>query len=83
MTVPREEATKILHDLSFDTLELDEDYAIKELEQLEERAKEGFTTESKKFSFNLPSISSAEIHSIVKSLGDMKSYIDKRVHVID
>ena len=34
MTVPREEATSILHDLRFDTLQLDEDYAIRELDKV-------------------------------------------------
>ena len=37
MTVPREEATSILHDGMFDTLELDEHYAIRELESLTEK----------------------------------------------
>ena len=68
MTVPREEATEILHDLDFDTLALDEDYAIHELESLTEKAKEGFTAEASKHSFNLPSISTIEIENIVTSL---------------
>jgi len=82
MTVPTEEATKILHDVDFDTLELDEDYAIRELEELADRAKEGFTTESKKYSYNLPSISTAEINSIVLSLNEMKKTISKRVSLV-
>jgi hypothetical protein len=82
MTVPRMEATKILHDISFDTLELDEDYAIRELESLEEKAKAGFTAETSKYNFNLPNISSIEISSIVHSLNAMKKFIDKRVSVI-
>lgn len=83
MTVPRNEATKILHDISFDTLQLDEDYAIRELEQLEERAKTGFTIEASKYNFNLPNLSSVELNKIVKNLESMKSVISKRVSLID
>lgn len=79
MTVPREEATRILHDGMFDTLQLDEEYAIRELENLSEKAKEGFATESKKHQFNIPSISSIEIDNIVMSLSEMKDKISKRV----
>jgi hypothetical protein len=83
MTVPREEATTILHDLSFDTLALDESYAIRELESLAERVKEGFAVESKKHQFNLPNISSAEINCIVNTLESMKFEISKRIVTID
>jgi len=79
MTVPRYEATSILHDIAFDTLELDEDYAVNELESLAEKAKEGFTAEASKYDFNFPSISSVEINSIVLSLSEMKKTIDHRV----
>lgn len=79
MTVPREEATSILHDLDFDTLELDEDYAVRELENLEIKAKEGFVAESTKYEFNLPHISTSEIRSIVASLEEMKYEISKRI----
>lgn len=82
MTVPREEATRILHDGMFDTIQLDEDYAIRELESLAERAKEGFATESKKYEFNMPAISAAEITNIVNSLSEMKAKISKRVSTI-
>jgi hypothetical protein len=83
MTVPREEATSILHDDKFDTLQLDEDYAIRELENLQEKVKEGFTVESKKHSFNLPSISSENISLIVSSLSEMKNEIKNRVVKLD
>lgn len=83
MTVPREEATQILHDVDFDTLELDDEYAIQQLESLTERAKEGFATEAKKYEFNIPQISSKEIAVIVSSLEDMKETISKRVNVIN
>jgi hypothetical protein len=82
MTVPREEATRILHDGMFDTIQLDEDYAIRELESLAERAKEGFATESKKYEFNMPAISAKEITNIVNSLSEMKASISKRVNTI-
>jgi hypothetical protein len=82
MTVPREEATRILHDGMFDTLELDEEYAIRELESLAEKAKEGFATESKKYEFNMPAISAIEIGNIVATLNQMKDVISKRVSTI-
>ncbi len=83
MTVPREEATSILHDLDFDTLALDEDYAIRELENLTEKAKDGFVAESKKHEFNIPHISTREIENIVASLDEMKSEISKRIVSLD
>jgi hypothetical protein len=82
MTVPREEATEILHDLDFDTMQLDESYAIRELEGLAEKAKDGFVYESTKHEFNLPHISTVEIENIVSSLDKMKSEISSRVQMI-
>ncbi len=82
MTVPREEATKILHDLDFDTLELDDQYAIRELEGLADRAQAGFVVESRKYTFNIPNISQAEIRNIALSLDDMRSEIRNRVSSI-
>ena len=79
MTVPREEATKILHDLDFDTLELDDQYAIRELEGLSDRAQAGFVAESRKYTFNIPNISQAEIRNIALSLDDMKAEITNRI----
>ncbi|MFN9982540.1 MAG: hypothetical protein ACK53Y_21610, partial [bacterium] len=57
MTVPTEESTTILHDLDFDTLELDESFVINELENLAEVAKQGFVTEASKHEFNIPAMS--------------------------
>jgi hypothetical protein len=82
MTVPRDEATRILHDGQFDTLQLDEQYAIRELDSLTEKVKEGFATEAKKYEFNLPQISASEINMIVANLSDMKSKIKDRVVTI-
>lgn len=79
MTVPREEATEILHDLDFDTLELDEDYANQELQDLFIKAKEGFVVEASKHQFNIPQMSDRIINNIVASLEDMKSSIQDRV----
>ena len=66
----------------FDTLQLDEEYAIRELESLAEKAQEGFATEAKKYEFNLPSISAKEIGNIVANLNQMKDTISKRVSTI-
>ena len=82
MTVPREEATTILHDLNFDTLELDDQYAVRELETLAERAQAGFVAESRKYDFNIPNVSIAEIKGIAASLEEMKGEIVNRVKSI-
>jgi hypothetical protein len=83
MTVPREEATQILHDVDFDTFELDENYAIYQLESLFEKVQYGFTTEATKHKFNLPSISSREVNRLIVSLQEMTEVIDNRVNIID
>jgi hypothetical protein len=83
MTVPREEATTLLHDLDFDILELDESFAIRELENLADKAREGFTAEANKYDFNLPALSSAEVEAIVKNLDQIKKKISKRIVKID
>lgn len=82
MTVPREEATSILHDLNFDVLALDEGFAIRELESLKEKTMLGFATEAKKYDFNIPSISVIEIDNIVTSLDEMKKTISSRINII-
>jgi hypothetical protein len=83
MTVPTEEATSILHDLDFDTLQLDDSYAVRELEGLTEKAKDGFVAESKKHEFNMPHISTRDIENIVASLDEMKNEISKRIVALD
>ena len=76
------EADQIMNDRIFDFLQLDEEYAIRELESLAEKAKEGFATEAKKHEFNLPAISAIEITNIVNSLNEIKAMISKRVSTI-
>jgi hypothetical protein len=83
MTVSREESTEILHDLDFDTLELDESFVIRELQNLAEKAKEGFIIESSKHQFNIPPMSHIQINTIVTSLEEMKCSISKRVKYLD
>jgi hypothetical protein len=82
MTVPTEESTTILHDLDFDTLELDEDYAIRELQDLAAKAKGGFVIEASKHQFNIPAMTHAQIDSIAASLDEMKNTLSKRVSTI-
>lgn len=79
MTVPREEATQILHDTDFDTIDLGEEYATQQIEGLEERVKENIAAEAKKHEFNLPTISTKEITNIVKSLSEIKDELNNRV----
>ncbi len=83
MTVPREEATEILHDNQFDTLQLDEVYAVRELDDLQNKVKEGFAKESNKYEFSLPNISSIDVRNIVGSLEEMKAEITARVRMVD
>jgi hypothetical protein len=79
MTVSTEESTTILHDLDFDTLELDEAFVIHELQNLAEIAKQGFVIEAKKHQFNIPAMTHSQIQNIVDSLDEMKASVSKRV----
>jgi hypothetical protein len=78
-TVSRDEATQILHDLDFSTIDLDEYYVESELDFLSEKAQAAFAEEAKKYEFNLPAISSSEIGKIVNSLKKMKDELGGRV----
>jgi hypothetical protein len=82
MTVPRNEATTILHDLDFDTMQLDDAYAIQELEGLAEKVKEGFAAEAKKYNFNFPTINPQTVENIIASLDQMKQVIGGRVVIV-
>jgi hypothetical protein len=78
-TVSRDEATQILHDLDFSTIDLDEYYVESELDFLSEKAQSTFAEEAKKYNFNLPAISSIEIGNIVNCLNKMKDELNGRV----
>ena len=82
MTVPRDEATTLLHDLDFDTLELDDAYAINELDGLAEKVKAGFAAEAKKHAVNFPTISMNDVRDIINTLNEMKAVIGDRVKSI-
>jgi hypothetical protein len=83
MTVPREEATSILHDGQFDTLELDEEYAIHDLSDIESKVAKGYAVESSKYEFNLPNISSSDIREVIMNLDQMKNEIEDRIVELD
>jgi len=83
MTTNVAEADEIMHSADFDFLQLDEQYAEDELNGLAEKVKNGFAREAKKYQFNLPTISSKELNTIVASLEDMKEVLNKRVQVIE
>lgn len=83
MTVPREEATQILHDTDFDTIDLGEEYATQQIEGLEERVRGNIAAEAKKHEFNIPTISTTEITSIVKSLSEIRDELSNRVVLIN
>ena len=78
-----EEADQIMNDRSFDFLQLDEQYAIRELESLTEKAQLGFVSEASKHEFNLPTLSSEELRKIVGSLEEMNKEISNRIVTID
>jgi hypothetical protein len=64
-------------------LELDDQYAVRELESLVERTQAGFVAESRKYDFNIPNISISEIKGITASLEEMYSEIVGRIKNID
>ena len=79
MTSSVSEAEEIMTSKDFDFLELDEQYAIDELQDLEDKVKNGFVAEAKKYEFNFPSISSSQVRSIVSILNEMNNTIKSRV----
>lgn len=81
MTVSRDESTTILKDKLFDTLELEEDYAIKELENLQEKVGGKFIRESNIYNYELPKVqlTNKELINITKSLGTIQNEIKNRV----
>lgn len=81
--INREEATTILHDQNFDTMQLDWNYAIDELDNLEEIAKERFAVEAKKYDFNLPNLSAGEMAKIVSKLSEIKDDVSGRIVEIE
>jgi hypothetical protein len=82
MTVSRDEATSILHDLDFDTIDLDEHYIEHELNDLEEKVKTNFAIEANKHEFNIPSICTIDMKNIVENLKQIKDELGKRVQEI-
>lgn len=78
-TVSREDATQILHDLDFDSIDLDEFYLESQLESLAEKAQLAFADEATKHQFNIPSISTDEIGNIVNLLNKIKHELEGRV----
>lgn len=79
MTTTVAEAEEIMNSKDFDFLELDEQYAVEELQNLEEKVKEGFAVEAKKHEFSFPNISSSQIKNIVNILDEMNDAIKSRV----
>ena len=77
------EADEIMNSKDFDFLQLDEEYAIRELEGLADKIKEGFSKESTKYQFNLPAMSNDTVAGIVASLESMKEVLNKRVSTLD
>lgn len=82
MTSSVKEAEEIMNSGDFDFLELDEQYAIDELQNLEEKVKEGFAAEAKKYEFNFSNLSSSQMRNIVDILNEMNDKIKNRVNII-
>lgn len=82
MTTNVDEASEIMASRVYDFLQMDEEYTIHELEGLADKAQAGFTAETRKHQFNLPSLSSVEMNSIIASLDEMKKEISNRVSTI-
>jgi hypothetical protein len=53
------------------------------LENLTETVQSNFAAETKKYSFNLPHISSAEVNQIILSLDEMKDALSGRISEVD
>jgi hypothetical protein len=79
MTSSVVEAEEIMNSADFDFLELDEQYAIDELQNLEEKVKEGFAAEATKHEFNFSNLSSSQMRNIVDVLNEMTDIIKNRV----
>jgi hypothetical protein len=63
-------------------MQLDDAYAIQELDNLAEKVKEGFAAEAKKYNFNFPTINPKTVENIIASLEDMKQVIGGRVVIV-
>jgi len=74
-----DEANNIMENEEFDFNTLDEEYAIEELSMLEDKVKNGFSKEAKKYNFNFPNLSSSDISNIVDFLNDIEKKIKDRV----
>ena len=79
MVTTVQEADEIMKSRDFDFLQLDEQYAIEELENLNQKVRDGFAAEARKYEFNLPTISTKEVSKIISSLEEMKASIENRV----
>jgi len=79
MTSSVAEAEEIMNCEDYDFLELNEQYAIDELQDLEDKVKNGFVAEAKKYEFNFPSISSSQVRDIISILAEMNEVIKSRI----
>lgn len=78
-TISEEDAVEFLRNGEFDTLDMEAEYAAEELQDLEQKVRESFVTEAKKYSFNLPQISSEEVKSISDILKGAKEQLSGRI----
>lgn len=78
-TVPSNQATDVLRNQEFNTLNIENQYVIDELDNLEDRAKEAFSVESSKYEFNLSPLSSKELKFVVSNLNLYKDEVKQRI----
>lgn len=81
-TVPRQEATQVLEEMTFSGWEIEQEYIAEEIQDLEQKAKTGFAKEATKHEFNIPLISSQEIKSISEQLQEIKETLEERVVLV-
>lgn len=79
MTVSTDESTEILHDLDFDTLELDESYAIHELNSIEEHLASEFVSEEDEERFRVPRLSPTDKSNLTSILDNLREEVSKRI----
>lgn len=79
MTVSTDESTEILHDLDFDTLELDESYAIHELNSIEEHLTSEFVSEEDEERFRIPRLSPTDKSNLTSILDTLREEVSKRI----
>lgn len=81
MTVAKDESTKILHDLDFDTLKLDDTYVMNQLAELDRLSTE-IQEDVNKHTYKVGKISVEELKKVVLNLDQIKDELRTRIQKI-